>query len=265
MQQLQDEGIDGYWIKESPDYNTTTAYSRNNAAALLASIQQVVKNRRRAAPIWKLKEDIEKARAHADYLTGWRMNLGGEADRDAAFDAIIDKLKRAYWYLISTQSAFDMGLYDIYPANLSFLTIWSCINEVHELYFHDRKITKSNLEYFARMPFSGLYETYWEIRSGRIIKEPSNMPDKLVEDLVPRDEKGKPKSPGIGKETSRIIWLLHLLSREDLVSRFIAIRRTRNTLEEIHGAQHLTEGPDDAFIIDLVNIWRTLLLQPYSL
>ncbi len=60
VQELRELGIDGYWVKESPEFGVDEGYSEANAARLLTTVRKALEPRIEARPVWELYAELDR-------------------------------------------------------------------------------------------------------------------------------------------------------------------------------------------------------------
>lgn len=279
VQELREQGIDDYWVKESPEFGIDDAYSQANAARLLTAVRKALKPRIEARPIWALRVDLVRLAENPEYRRGWIPRSGparSELEVKGRLDAIVERLSRAYGFMVLSRSKHEEDRFAIRGRDLAFLTLWSVINEATELYFHgpqrknrdDQLAKRADAEFSWRNPKGGKpqWETYWRIQNKR--KERTSVPEQIAREQIrkkvcPRSN-GKPDWPRGEAETPRIIWALNASSDAELVKRFLDLRHLRNKLEEEHGRAGNRREAELEDVHAMCDVWRALLVTPYD-
>jgi DNA-binding NarL/FixJ family response regulator len=280
VQELRELGTDGYWVKESPEFGVDDAYSRANASRLLTVVRKALQPRIEARPIWMLRTDLARLAGDPKYRRGWipsTMPERSEFEIKCRLNAILERLSRAYGFLVLARSRYEEDKFEIRGCDLAFLTLWSSINEVDELYFHGPKSKSRNDKLAERMdaafswrnPGSEFrWETYWRIQGGKETTKPTSVPERIgresIREKICPTNNLEPVWPGTGADTRRITWALKAAADSSLAKQFVNLRRLRNKLEEEHGR---TGDREEASIEDvhaICDIWRSLLVTPYD-
>lgn len=288
VQELRELGIDGYWVKESPEFGVDNTYSAANAARLLTMVRKALEPRIEAKSVWQLRADVDRLADVAAYKDGWvppHKGGIGKLEVQGRIVAIRERLDRAYGFLTMNLSKHEEAAFGLRRMDLAFLTLWSILNEVDGLYFEGPKSERRGDELashddavfhwrnvWVASPTgsrrSSDWKAYWRIKAGRIEQEPSAVPSKVggedIRKYVCPMRKGGPDWPGIGADTRRALWLLHAAGAQSLVNRFKSLRHLRNKLEEEHGKTGDRKEASLQDVHDMCKIWRTLLVTPYD-
>ena len=278
VQELRDLGVDGYWTKESPEFGVNDAYSAAHAAALLDAVGPVLYKRVRARPVWDLWEALDAVSRQADYVGAWARETGrapGETRADDRIAAVLDRIRRAYGFLVLNRSSHAESAFALRALDLAFLSLWGCLNEVVSLYFSDppyqRHLDRArDAAFVRRSPLTRSLDVYWHVVKGREAT-PSTVPSTWKEDLTPGAGTAELAWPKRRKDTARVAWLLDEVGPPGLAARFdhkshrkrAGLRELRNNLEEAHGD---VETRAEATLDDvhaLCDVWRSLLVTPY--
>lgn len=288
---LREVGADGYWIKESPEYGVRPAYTRQNAADLIDTLQGVLQQYENAQPIWALVTDVRNLRGNREKLNSF-VSLTTGKDRSGEvkkrLKAIEDRLRRAFGYLVMDSSAHEEDAFAFKRRDLAFLTTWSVLNEVASLYFQDppevydypweRKDlseTKNERRFRLVDPEDQSVKTYWKIENGEVADITVPMSYSLEKRLRPTKQDEQPEWPE-GDPKPRIQWLLHRAGASDLAHRMHdfnfdedeyeedsserpPLRNLRNNLEESHGEVSQVWHAELQDVYDLLDIWRAIL------
>lgn len=282
VQELWELGIDGYWIKESPEFGVDDAYSVANAARLLTVVRKALEPRINARPVWVLYTEFDRLAKQKGYVAGWARETG-RSDIDVMagirLDSIRRRLLRAYGFLVQQRSAHAESAFAMDAHDLAFLSLWGIGNEVVSLayadppYNYDRvPSSRHDVTFVRRHPVSGQREDYWSLRKGQKASKPSGVPPALQSDLCPTDDQGWPQWPGARRDTARIAWLAETVGGEAMRKRYDekrdagrpGLRELRNLLEDAHGDARSTEHATLDDIYDLCEIWRAVLVTPYA-
>ena len=233
LEELYELGVDGYWLKESPEFGVDDEYSKDNAGRLLDVVRNALQPRIDAGPIWDLITALEERMNTADnsYVSGWQNPvMASEANPRQRLDAIVKRLRRAYGLYVVKQSSHAEREFALYREDLAFLSLWSVINEVVALYFGDSPDQRD--------------------QSG----------DKIADTVL---------IEGLLEKQNRIDLMKRFAGPSSGVNSRPNLRRIRNHLEEIHGRLIVrdkktvpTIHATRVDIIDLCNVWQALLLAP---
>lgn len=121
---FQENGIDGYYIKEHPDYQFNKLASQKNLDSLQNSFKSFIIKGRQRREIWNLCNSIiEKVSNHA-YFKTQEKNYVNIKKR------IIDKIKLGYAQLFQTETTLEKHILLSYNESLSFIIFWSILEEI---------------------------------------------------------------------------------------------------------------------------------------
>ncbi len=121
---FQENGIDGYYIKEHPDYQFNKLASKNNLESLQNNFKTLIVKGKLRREIWNLCNSIiEKLNSHIYFKTQEKHNSNIK-------ERIIDKIKLGYAQLFQTQTTLEKDLLISYNESLSFIIFWSILEEI---------------------------------------------------------------------------------------------------------------------------------------
>ena len=287
VQELRDMGVDGYWVKESPEFGVDDGYSEANAARLLTIVRESLEPRLEARPIWALRAALDRAAGNSSWVEAWvapGKGPMGKLEVQGRLGAIRERMDRAYGFMTMNLSKHEEDSFGLRRHDLAFLTLWSVLNEIDGLYFDGprSKSRKDKLESRADAAFrwrdawgtsnsrvqrSSDWNVYWRVQKGKVVQKPSLVPEHVkgesVRDKVCPGHNGRPDWPGIGADTRRILWLLDAAGESKLAGRFRSLRHLRNKLEEEHGKAGDRKEASLRDVHDICAVWEVLLVTPY--
>ena len=131
MDDLYEIGVDGYFVKESPETRNDPDFSKNNLAAFVKTTRNCLEKGALLKPYWKRIQEIKSS----NLINGNDRTVNGQETKfeDRILERLtmfIGLLKKAY-----EQTEFDRNsfFYDQYET--AFLTLWSVLNEISIFYF----------------------------------------------------------------------------------------------------------------------------------
>lgn len=241
----QEAGVDGYWVKESPERALDEGYTQQNVRNLYSLIQSSVRKRRRYAFLWDLIEKVRSAQEDSEMLSQISDFQGNQRTEDLAevYKRIEHLLLRSYGYLDVRVTSFQKNAFQYDPAGIAFIHLWGCLNQITELrYRFDRSE--------ARLLGQGYHsKRIWDCGREQKYKDwvydtfYSWLPTYMQRDLDPcRDESSKR-----GADYIYSALLLAESGKDDLSRRLwdsdmgVPLKDIRNKLDFIHGRIPLSE------------------------
>jgi len=255
-------GIDGYWIKESPEKGVDDNYSLINAASLLEMIASILTHSKSIQFLWDFINDLESAKVNKEYQRKFFPIIKGNIEQQISFinsriEAIITLLKKGYGYLAKEPNDYLKKEFLFDPYEMAFIYIWGCLNEALHLRFvnnigKDSLFLKNNYQTDVYIKYINNYEytpdyaknilKYLKPRYLEIKKPYLNPVDLINKIIVIAEEKD-------GNEYNAI---------------FEALNIKRNNLYFIHG-DSVGKTPETTSIIpedlpNLIKILRIILM-----
>ena len=136
MDDLYEMGVDGYFVKESPETRNDPDFSKSNLEGFVKTTRNCLEKGALLQPYWKRIEEIKKN----NLINGNERDIDGVKTKFE--ERIIERLKMFVGLLKKAyeQTKFDRDkfLYDEYET--AFLTLWSCLNELQNFHFTRQKI-----------------------------------------------------------------------------------------------------------------------------
>jgi CheY-like chemotaxis protein len=135
---FQQNGIDGFYIKEHPDYQFDKMASKNNIENLQNTFKALIIRGRQRREIWTLcNSAINKLNNNSYFNTQERRYVNIR-------NRIIDKIKLGYAQLFQSQTELEKNVLLSYNESLSFIIFWSILEEI------SKGFTKINETWNAR-------------------------------------------------------------------------------------------------------------------
>jgi CheY-like chemotaxis protein len=266
-------GADGYWVKEAPDYDVRFTHTVEQVASLLDTIRNTVQRRRELQFLWDLNAELTDRLKDKEFVASWDFPAY-DSDRSAgtrleaivcSLKTIARRLKQAYWLLLDRRSNFEASVFDTRQEDMAFLSVWSCLDEIHELYFRspDKEAFEKQIQgavaFYFLDPRDSKWKIYWKIEDGKTASIHDEMTVRLRKKLC-REENGVPRYPKLYADKIRMEWLLRLLGKTKLVDVLNKKRGLRNRLGLQHGKGASPPHAKVEDIRELCLVWSTLLL-----
>ena len=131
MHELHQAGADGYFVKEHPETAKDPDFSVKNFENFQQTVTQCVKKGELLRKFWKHKKLIKKSNL--------LVNKPNQINRERILERLImfiGLLKKA-----KEQTKFDTTTFFYSDWELAFLTLWSTLNEIQEVYFNKQEST----------------------------------------------------------------------------------------------------------------------------
>lgn len=171
IEALRDNGIDGFYIKEHPDYKFDKETSRQNLESLQTSFLHLKEVGYKRREIWKLCNCIfNKMGTHSYFKTQDKKyaNIKGR---------IVDKIKLGYTQLFKAQTGFEKSILPAYNESFSFIIFWSILEEItkgftdiletwNPSYHRNTNWKFRNAEYFIERTDDAIILNYYRESSG---------------------------------------------------------------------------------------------------
>lgn len=124
IEALRDNGIDGFYIKEHPDYRFDKKTSRQNLENLQVSFLDLKTIGLKRREIWELCNSINcKLGNHSYFKTQDKRDLNIK-------ERIISKIRLGYVQLFRRQTNIEKSIFLSYNESFSFITFWSILEEI---------------------------------------------------------------------------------------------------------------------------------------
>jgi hypothetical protein len=173
--------IEGFYIKEHPNYFVSNIQSRKNLENLQDLFTNSLYINKRTKNIWKLCVDILKKLDNHDYFKG-------QDKRDVNIKARIkDKLKLGYGQLFKRTNQLEKEQLLNYNEALSFLVFWSILEELTKGYTDFNSTWNGNYERKGSWKFRNT-EYFIERGKNKITLNFSRQKDGLKKDYKDYDE-----------------------------------------------------------------------------
>lgn len=124
IEALRDNGIDGFYIKEHPDYRFDKKMSRQNLENLQASFLDLKMIGFKRREIWELCNSINSKLVDHTYFKTQDKKYSNIKER------IISKIKLGYLQLFKQQTNIEKSIFRSYNESFSFITFWSILEEI---------------------------------------------------------------------------------------------------------------------------------------
>jgi len=162
----QEAGVDGYWVKESPERALDEGYAQQNVRNLYSLIQRSVGKRKRYAFLWNLIRKARSAQEDLEMLSQISEFQSNRSTEDLAevYERIEHLLLRSYGYLDVTVTSFQENAFRYDPAGIAFIHLWGCLNQITELrYQFDRSEARLLAQgYKSKQIWDCVQEEKWE-------------------------------------------------------------------------------------------------------
>jgi len=232
-----DNGANGYWEKESPDFGIGSDYNLKNTLNLLLTIERVLSWSWRISPVFNKIEEI--LRLVKDPV------CRGKIQKKR--DVIVGQLQ-------TPPSKFIREHYHLDSEKLAFLIVWSFVNELVEYFTHEEEDVFST-------PYDDDFKefcTYVPDKSGRDNKKYKL--SNFAEDLI--NSFGHDKWFGyISFEFRFMKFLFYIREMNEEYKEYNRLREVRQALDYIHGIDPGDGGkpymPSD--LDTILDIWICLL------
>lgn len=236
---FQENGIDGYYIKEHPDYQFNKDASKNNLENLQNNFKALIVKGGQRREIWNLCNSIiEKLNNHIYFKTQEKRCVNIKK-------RIIDKIKLGYAQLFQNQTALEKHTLLSYNESLSFIIFWSILEETskgftkinetwNSRYERNSNWKFNNGEYFILLENNELNLNFGKADNGDYVKKVFKFPESSI------DYK-KYINNTVVNLSDQIYSLLSSYSINDveykkLWQKFKPLNRYRNETDFIHGS-----------------------------
>jgi len=128
MNEVFENGADGIYVKESPEYAADPSFSKENFKSFVNTVIHCLEKYSILRPYWAIIEQIRKD----DYF----LNLP-EKKNTVFKERIIERLEMFYGLLKKgfEQRQYDKERFHFSDHEMAFMTLWSILNEISELNF----------------------------------------------------------------------------------------------------------------------------------
>lgn len=266
LEEALNRGADGYWVKEAPDYDVRLVHTVEQVGSLLDVIQNCIQRRRKLHFLWEFGTDLTTKLKDEDFVARWDFReQESETSPVKRLQAIVRRLKQAYWLLLDRRSEFEASVFDVRQEDMAFLSVWSCFEEIHGLYFQhpDRDDFKAqkhdSVAFYFLDPRDRQWKAYWQIENAKTASVHDDLKERLRRELCP-DDNGVACYPNLYVDKLRVEWLLRLLGKTRLVDVLNKKRGLRNQLDLQHGKGKSVRHAEVGDIRELCLVWQTLLL-----
>jgi CheY-like chemotaxis protein len=236
---FQENGIDGYYIKEHPDNQFDKLTSQKNLNNLQDSFKSLILKGRQRREIWNICNSIiEKVSDHTYFKTQEKHYVNIRK-------RIIDKIKLGYAQLFQTQTTLEKQILLSYNESLSFIIFWSILEEISKgftkinetwntLYERNSNWKFNNGDYFIFLENNELQLNFGKEDNGDYVKKVFKFPEYSYE--FKKYTKNSPISL-----SDQIYSLLSSYSINNgeyrkLWQKFKPLNRYRNETDFIHGS-----------------------------
>ncbi|AEI48255.1 response regulator [Runella slithyformis] len=134
MHDLHQAGADGYYVKEHPETAKDPDFSVKNFENFQETINSCIKKGKLLSKFWKQKKLIEKSTL--------LVNKPNQINRERILERLtmfIGLLKKA-----NEQTKFDTNTFFYSDWELAFLTLWSILNEIQEIFYEKTPLNYPN-------------------------------------------------------------------------------------------------------------------------
>ncbi len=241
------QGIDGYYIKENPEYGVNDIGSIQKVVELLSVIRKLITKKYSNNYIWSLITNVQINKDDSNYLNKYfeisRVNPGGFVK--ARLEKIEELVLKAAGFVTYEPNAFQEKLFGHNNNKIAFLYLWAAMNEGLWLrYIFDPNPSEKRY-YINNLSEKILYyDTSLTSVATELIKldtyTKEDQKRNYHDDIIPNSKNFNKRSP----IQNGFIWFL-LLDNNDLIKKFNEIRRYRNTLDFIHGST--VDGRNDIY------------------
>jgi CheY-like chemotaxis protein len=236
---FQENGIDGYYIKEHPDNQFDKQSSKNNLENLQNNFKSLIVKGKQRREIWNLCNSIiEKLTNHKYFINQGKSYLNIK-------ERIVDKIKLGYAQLFQTQTNLEKHILLSYNESLSFIIFWSILEEISKgftkinetwniLYERNTNWKFNNGDYFIFFDNNTLQLNFGREVNGDYVKKIFIFPESTYE--YKKYTKNSPISL-----SDQIYSLLSSYSKDDveyqkLWKKFKPLNNYRNKTDFIHGS-----------------------------
>ena len=184
MHEVLEKGADGIYVKESPEYAADPEFSKENFESFVNTVINCLEKYNVLRPYWETIQHI----ADDDHFTSLP-----EKQNTKFKERIVERLEMFYGLLKKgfQQRQYDKNRFHFSDYELAFMTLWSTLNEISELYFKKEilsfpvRIYNSN-EYVQSHPNKSTNIPIW-LTNWRLI----NSDNYYIQFYAQKDEKGK--------------------------------------------------------------------------
>lgn len=150
LEEVLENGADGMYVKESPDYAEETNYSYENAKSFLITVNKTLSKYSVLRPYWEAIKGIKNSKTYQsifdslDYQAIPKKRNSKLKERiDERFSMFYGLLKRGF-----EQTEFNKSQFYFSDYQLAFMTLWSMLNEISEVFYN-----KSNIQHVLGTKF----------------------------------------------------------------------------------------------------------------
>lgn len=136
MDKLYEAGADGYYVKEHPDNAYDADFSVENFKNFHETIEKCLKKGELLRQYWRKINDIKNSPQIQNKKLSNGMDQKNKERIEERLTMFLGLLKKAY-----EQTHFDKQTFFYSEWELAFLTLWSTLNEIQELYFNKQEST----------------------------------------------------------------------------------------------------------------------------
>jgi CheY-like chemotaxis protein len=236
---FQENGIDGFYIKEHPDYRFDKQTSRNNLENLQNVFKTLIIKGQNKREVWTLCNSIiQKVHASSYFKTQEKTYVNIK-------NRIIDKIKLGYYQLFQNQTILEKDILLSYNESLSFIIFWSILEEISKGFTKISETWDSKFERNSNWKFkNGDYFILFENNEIRINYGKNDNGDYIKKSFVfsvESSEYKKYSKSSIINLSDQIYSLLSAYSKNNdefrqISNQFKALNRYRNETDFIHGS-----------------------------
>lgn len=236
---FQENGIDGFYIKEHPDYRFDKQTSRNNLENLQNVFKTLIIKGQNKREVWTLCNSIiQKVHASSYFKTQEKTYVNIK-------NRIIDKIKLGYYQLFQNQTSLEKDILLSYNESLSFIIFWSILEEISKGFTKISETWDSKFERNSNWKFkNGDYFILFENNEIRINYGKNDNGDYIKKSFVfsvESSEYKKYSKSSIINLSDQIYSLLSAYSKNNdefrqISNQFKALNRYRNETDFIHGS-----------------------------
>ncbi len=182
LDEANERGADGMYVKESPEYGGDDKYSKENFESFVKTVLKCMDSYHIMRPYWEMIRDIENNPLEIFY-------------KSQKMNRIIERLKMFYGLLKrgKEQRNFDEKMFHFSDYELAFITLWSTLNEISSAFY--KKIKENNSVKFEEThhPDESIIEVSPEKIENHFVWQIKNQRDKLFqfELRIKKDKSGK--------------------------------------------------------------------------
>jgi CheY-like chemotaxis protein len=260
-----DLGVDGYWIKESPESGASQDFSKNNTEVLLQTIQNLILHKRSYKFIWELIMEVRATLSDTNKVNDFVVNLSNARETQQAevrLKAIENLLLRAYAVIYRNPMPFLERNFGFSPFEQSFIYLWGCLTELAWLRVKLYRDKDCFLQFSDKRKV--IFTKFDADLVGSFKQNKFNLFNK---NIVPKEFLNLKNVPNpwlvFTKPTDTwfISLILYQLDDKSYYNEFKNLREKRNNIDFIHGDsvtvsnKNLSIMPDDlAKLAQLINV-----------